>query len=360
MKRISILLLIFCTCFVLAAWPQAPKIITFDPPGSTGTFPVSISDTGWITGQWFDVNGVSHSFVRDPEGTLTSFDVPVSGTVGSQGCEVNSRGEVAGCFWDANGTSTGYRRTPDGEIIPIYVPGAGTGPNQGSMAMALNDAGWIAGQDTISASLQYSLLVAPDGRQIIFNPPGATWSWAGMESAINPAGALIGGYVDSNEVYHAYVRARKGTITNFDAPSSGQGAGEGTFPMGISPNGTIVGFVQDNNELTHGFVRTPDGRFKTFDVPGAGTIVDSWEGTFAYDINAEGTIIGWYADANWVVHGFLKSSDGRITTFDGPNASTTQGQGTYPMTINSEGAITGYYYDSEGMAHGFLGLRPHR
>jgi hypothetical protein len=53
MKRISILLLVFFTCSVLAAWPQAqtqckhkPKIITFDAPGAgtgpgQGTTPMS-------------------------------------------------------------------------------------------------------------------------------------------------------------------------------------------------------------------------------------------------------------------------------------------------------------------------------
>ena len=48
MKRISILLLVFCTCFGLAAWPQTKPptdIITFDVPGAgtasgEGTMPV--------------------------------------------------------------------------------------------------------------------------------------------------------------------------------------------------------------------------------------------------------------------------------------------------------------------------------
>jgi len=121
-----------------------------------------------------------------------------------------------------------------------------------------------------------------------------------------------------------------------------------------------VGFVQDNNELTHGFIRTPGGRYSLFNVREAGTVVDSWQGTFAMDINSAGTITGWYGDSDWVVHGFLMTPDGWITTFDGPNASTAEYLGTFPETINSAGVITGYYYDSSGMSHGFVGIPPRR
>jgi hypothetical protein len=35
---------------------------------------------------------------------------------------------------------------------------------------------------------------------------------------INPAGTITGFYVDTNTVYHGFLRARDGTITTFDAP----------------------------------------------------------------------------------------------------------------------------------------------
>jgi len=182
-----------------------------------------------------------------------------------------------------------------------------------------------------------------------------------MESAINGHGAAIGGYIDFGEVYHGYVREPNGAVTVLDAASWGQIEGAGTFPTGISPNGTIVGFVQDNNALTHGFIRTTNGRYAPlFNIAGAGTTTGSWEGTFPEDINAAGTVTGWYADTNWVCHGFLMTGDGRITLFDGPNPSAVPGYGTFPMTINSAGVITGYYYDASGMSHGFVGRPPHR
>ena len=69
MKRISILLLVFCTCFALAAWPQAGpqwgnKIITFDVPGAgtgewQGTFGQDINDQGTIAGWYVDSGNVA-------------------------------------------------------------------------------------------------------------------------------------------------------------------------------------------------------------------------------------------------------------------------------------------------------------
>ena len=59
-------------------------------------------------------------------------------------------------------------------------------------------------------------------------------------------------------------------------------------------------------------------KFVTFDVPGAGT--GSGQGTFAGTINPAGVVAGAYSDASGVNHGFLRSPDGVITTFDAPGA----------------------------------------
>jgi hypothetical protein len=51
----------------------------------------------------------------------------------------------------------------------------------------------------------------------------------------------------------------------------------------------------------------------TFDAPGAGTGPN--QGTFAYAINLGSTIMGFYLDASNVYHGFVRATDGTITTF---------------------------------------------
>jgi hypothetical protein len=190
------------------------------------------------------------------------------------------------------------------------------------------------------------------GKTTPFDPLGSVGTFTNVSSSvINPEGAITGYYFDSNWVFHGFIRDPHGKIRTIDAPGAGAdpGDGEGTFPMSINANGTIVGYFQDTNWLTHGFSRSPDGRFRTFDVPGAGTVVGSWQGTWPNDINPAGAITGFYADSNWVSHGFIRDPDGKITKFDVPGAA-----GTSPDTINSAGAITGTYWDASGVNHGFL------
>src|SRR6516164_874060 len=63
--------------------------------------------------------------------------------------------------------------------------------------------------------------------------------------------------------------AKGGTFTIFDVPGAGTGFLEGTFPLGINPAGTITGYYQDADFLGHGFLRSPDGVITTFDPPGS-------------------------------------------------------------------------------------------
>ena len=66
------------------------------------------------------------------------------------------------------------------------------------------------------------------------------------------------------------------TITTFDAPGAGTGPFQGTYAFNIDPSGTIIGFSRDANNVRHGFIRSQDGSFTIFDAPGAGT--GSWPG----------------------------------------------------------------------------------
>jgi len=64
--------------------------------------------------------------------------------------------------------------------------------------------------------------------------------------------------------------------------------------------------------------------------------------------------VGQYYDANNVMHGFVRATDGKITTFTAPGAGTGAGQGTQAMTNNREGATSGFYIDANNVYHGFL------
>src|SRR6266851_395364 len=112
-----------------------------------------------------------------------------------------------------------------------------------------------------------------------FDAPGAGTA-AGQGTiafAINLSGAITGltRYTDNSARCHGYVRAANGTFTQIDAPDAGTGPfPQGTFPsnitpMGINPAGAIIGFYVDASSVQHGFVRAPNGIITEFDPTGS-------------------------------------------------------------------------------------------
>jgi hypothetical protein len=63
-------------------------------------------------------------------------------------------------------------------------------------------------------------------------------------------------------------------FTTFEAPGANTGPYNGTSPTSINDLGAITGYYADANSVSHGFLRSPDGKFTTFDVPArAGTVL---------------------------------------------------------------------------------------
>lgn len=369
MRRIGILMLAVFFCFVSTTWPQAqtqgkPEITTFDALGAAGTVPYAISPTGAITGVYWDASGVTHGFLRAPDGKITDFDYP--GGTFTMPWAINTSGEITGLYGDptVDNWDHGFLRTPNGKFITFDAPGAGNGtgccgalpssngPGQGTMGEAINPAGWIGGDYVDTDNVGHTFLRAPDGKITDFVVPGANayyGAWVDGAAGINPAGAIAGSYlVGPSYVEHGYVRAPDGTITVFDVSGAGTGSFQGTNTSCINSEGAIVGNYVDPSGVNHGFLRAADGRITTFDFPGAAQTAGL--GTFGLDLNSAGEIVGYYFDADSVAHGFVLSANGKFTRFDAPGAVG----GTFPMTNNSAGAITGFYVDSSGVYHGFL------
>lgn len=199
-------------------------------------------------------------------------------------------------------------------------------------------------------------------RIVTYDAPGAGTSPGQGTTGfgISPAGTVAGSYIDSSNAFHAFVRTAAGVITTFDAPGAGTGAGQGTQAFSINAAGAITGYYTDATELSHGFVRNPDGAIITFDAPGAGRPVSCpppllcSNGTQGVSINTAGAIAGQYVDTSGVFHGFLRSPNGSITSFDAPGAGAELGQGTLVVFvdgINPEGAIAAGFVDPGGVVH---------
>jgi hypothetical protein len=230
-----------------------------------------------------------------------------------------------------------------GTIITFDAPGAGTGLYQGTFPLAINPAGLIVGYYLDPNNIPHGFLRARDGTFIKFDPLGVLDSLAPQgtkATGINPALAITGYYYDSSGTPHCFLRAPNGTFTSIDPPGS-LGAFD-AYPFDtvvINTSGAVAGTFSDpQTGSVRGFLRTSGGSFFAFDAPNS-TL------TLPNGINPKGAITGYYGDGT---HGFLRNPDSTIVTF-APSGSTS----TVPTGINSEGTITGYYFDSIGQ-HGFL------
>src|SRR5438034_592858 len=264
----------------------------------------------------------------------------------------------------SSGTSEGVLNSsntpligPQPTITTFDAPGAGTGPGQGTLPFAINPAGTVLGYYIDAGDARHGFLRARDGAITTFDAPGAGTGpgqcTIGLSvDCLNPSGAITAPSLDANNVIHAVLRAPDGTMTTFDVPGAGTGPFQGTLTFGINQAGTIEGDYVDSSDATHGFVRASDGTITTFDVTGAGT--GPGQGTVPENISTPGVVTGNYVDASDVNHGFVRAKHGAITTFDVPGAGTGPGQGTIPFCNNPVDAITGVYIDASDVNHGFL------
>jgi hypothetical protein len=213
---------------------------------------------------------------------------------------------------------------------------------------------------TMSAAMGASLQAHPQ-KIITFDAPGADLTPGDFNGTIpggvNVWGAIAGAYVDGNNVYHGFVRSPEGKFIAFEAPGADttQGSFNGTSPNAINDLGVITGNYWDTNGFSHGFVRSPNGKFTTFDVPGA-----SGFGTTPRAFNLEGAVVGVYTDSNFSFHAFLRSPEGKFTTWIGPDACTGNGSdgcfGSGASNVNFFGLVAGGFEDNSGnfVHHGFV------
>jgi probable HAF family extracellular repeat protein len=250
-------------------------------------------------------------------------------------------------------------------------------------ANGINDSGAIVGQ-TLSGAFLYS-----NGVYSYPTYPGSPYT---IPFAINNANQIVGNYLDSAGVQHAYISSG-GNYQTIDPPvdpsaltasansinnhgqvvvsnadafgnltnylyANGQFTPLAALPntasaYGINDADTIVGTFNDPSGLgylPHGFI-LQGGQFTQLDDPNAGeSFSNFFSGTTVTAINDNGEIVGYYADVNNNIHGFIYQN-GVFTDLDAPNASQFDPNnpfpaGTFPGGINNEGQIVGFYTDA--------------
>jgi hypothetical protein len=330
----------------IATTLHAQTIATFDLPNSISTQPAAINQAGQITGSYVDAVG-QHGFLRQADGTLISFDAPLTFPLGGPTAvtSMNSSGQIVGYIYSSDVfLDYGFLRQPDG-TFKVFGGDCFLGPASASVSLpfqegitptAINDRGQIVGECGPGIAIDFGFLRQPDGTITVFEPRPALNPPSTQAIGINSRGQVTGVYLDGSTFsYRGFLREPDGIITAFDASSSG------TKPTAINSRSQITG-----NSGNDGFLRQPDGSIELFYGPNSTS-------TQPTAINRKGQIVGSYLDTGGANHGFLRKKNGSIVTLDVPNATNTN-----PTGINARGEITGWYSDASGV-HGFVRSRNH-
>jgi hypothetical protein len=318
--------------------------ISFQVSDCQSTSPVSISTLLSVTGSAGSCSAScsfgfpaplcnTHGFVRNIFGEVSIFDPP--GSLNTSPAGINVAGAVAGSFHDSV-SSHGFLRSPKGAITVFDFSGA-----TATSVVGINTSGAIAGVwYGGSNGPSHGFVRSPEGKMTSFDPPGSTGTFVG---GINDEGSVAGGYTNGSGG-HGFIRNSNGEFTYFEVPG-------GTPPpilivgpgFDINAEGTVTGLYSDHSDgiPTHGFVRSRQGAITTFDPPGS-------EGTGPRSINVAGTITGNFQDSAGS-HGFVRNGQGTFAVFDYPNGTNTTG-----TSINDLGIITGSYSNSAGVPLGFI------
>jgi len=111
------------------------EVTVFQVDGSNAESCLAINDSDTAVGYYVDSSGVTHGWMRESSGTITTINVPgASTTPGSNLCTSNVAGTgafgindqrfVSGHYWDTENNEHGFIRTPGGKFITLNVPGA--------------------------------------------------------------------------------------------------------------------------------------------------------------------------------------------------------------------------------------------
>jgi hypothetical protein len=324
--------------FLVSVLPAAAshKLVSFDVPGAVLTYATAINAGGQVAGTYLGQDSLYHGFVRESNGTITTFDVSGQ-TLSMSVVEINAAGQIAGYAYAAYIFSFSFIRESDGTITTVAVPYSGT---TDTLIFGINDSGEVCGLYFLSASdSDYGFVRNLSGGFTTLHASSIT-------QAINNLGETTGGIAGGRYGY-AFVEDQYGNKTQFNPPGS-----TATIAQAINRSGQVAGYYLDASGIDYGFLRNPDGTILTFAAPGSGT--GTFDGTYVRAMNDLGQIAGYTILNSGAYHAFVRDRAGNFTVFNAPNAGTCAYTGTQAISINASGTIAGYYTDTNGIAHGFL------
>ena len=399
--------------------------LIIEPPGATATFADFVNAVGVIVGSYIDADGVYQAYVRTPDERFALLPLPkaidieylflhgindagafvlrlnfgrgprtlagpfdamqnleLPGAVRTEGYNINQDGSVVGHYESPDGRIHGFIARPVSGDRPVVAP-AGTTYTYESID--------VPGVDylEVTASSDFEDYAGntrtADGKTVAFtliDGVFATYDFPGSKNtffyALGNNGQAAGHYEDSDGNYHGVI-LENGELRQYDYPDAVQ-----TFLYGISDaTGALTGDFIDADGVQRGF----SGDL-IIDIPGA-------TATHTDFVNAEGSIVGSYVDAEGTYHAYVRLRNGGLATVDLPTKGLTleyffvhgisdarsivaraKAVGDVPRTyagqyalhelqfpgaistqgynINQDGSVVGHYESPDGRIHGFI------
>ena len=256
---------------------------TYDFPGSQGTYFYALGNDGTAAGHYQDSDGLYHGVILK-DGELRQYDFPDAVQTEIYGLS-DATGALTGNFIDADGVRRGFSG------------------------------------DTI------------------VERPGASATYADFVSFV---GNVVGSYVDTEGVYHAYMRSPVGRFLSIDLPNATNL--EYFFLHGLNNARAVVGRAKAVGDVPRTYVGSPLN-LQELHFPGSVS-------TEGWNINQDGSVVGHYDSADGRRHGFVArlvpqaKSDYfgnvfNVTLDKGLNTISVPLAPPAPMSAKSLAALTG-------------------
>jgi probable HAF family extracellular repeat protein len=242
---------------------------------------------------------------------------------------------------------------PDALAYHAYQYSAGASLDLGTLggsaafALAINNAGQVAGRSITTAGIVHAFVWTPGGvGGIPTNPQMKDLTPAGGPSeatAINTTGQLTGYMTvpaQGQQVTQRAFRYSSGTITQLPLPT---GNYDSSFAYGINDNGKVVGEVYKNaSGAGHAFLYNGATSAELGDLGGGSST--------PLAINNQDQIVGYSANLDGYDRAFLYN-DAAMT-----DLGTLGGHYSYALAINGNNQIAGGSYtdDADSIYHAFL------
>jgi len=291
-KSVFVVLAVICSSILGVAQntPAAvvPGNFTFtniDVPGAQFTSAAGINNSGTIVGTFQDAAGVFHGYLADDTGAVVNV-IDFAGATFTGAGGINEKGDIVGTYTDATNVTHAYL-LERGNFTTLDFPGAAA-----TFAQDINDQGEIAGGYRNRGGSLHAWIMDKTGFDTVVDPAEGG-SLTTQLSAVNNRKDVEGFFIDSNNVFHAFLVSKE-TFISLDVPGA---ILFGTFSGGLNDPGDVAASFFGSDFVQHGFV-LDQGTFHTFDFP-------TGFATAPTQINASGTIVGVFADVAANTHSFM-------------------------------------------------------